>query len=616
MSPIPANHPDSLTTALAFAEYGFGVFSVWGIKDGACLCPKGKACPDSPGKHPIPVNGFKAASLDPARITTMLRAAGSAGNYGVCPAENTIIIDVDGEGWREKLAALGLPKTLAVLTANGIHLYFYWPSEHGPAPSHLFGWKVRSLAHMGYVVGPGSTHQSGVRYRFAHQNGHTNEDMVATIKPFPKALVPPDKKPTLGLVGNATITVGGAVEPETIQEGGRYDYLRDKARPLWGIGLSGEDLFKAVDAFNQRFPIPHDRATVERAIDEERLNRNFQRDSYTPPVVIPTTGLFVNVTDYHAAQPTSVEWVSPLMAYGFVSLIAGPPKAGKSTLVGNLLSAREAGTTFLWGNPVPQGPMALVTEEGGLAVVRKTQGLTTLDILDRKNFYAQGLRKLEHLLDALTQWCGSRERALVLIDTLAIWGDIKDENDATAATQAVAALTLLTQQTQCAMGLIHHARKGGGDHGEGIRGSGAIFATVDQAIELNYVTDKNSDNRLLTLSGRLIFPEMHELSFDRGTNTYEETTSTYVDPSPLDKFPTSTSGLPGVTRKEAEGIWEVSTSEANKRLRELVAKGRLAASSVKGPEGWRNEYHRVILLDLSADTRSVGERMADLFHDE
>jgi hypothetical protein len=304
------------------------------------------------------------------------------------------------------------------------------------------------------------------------------------------------------------------------------------------------------------------------------------------------------------------------MAYGFVSLIAGPPKAGKSTLVGNLLSAREAGTTFLWGDPVPQGPMALVTEEGGLAVVRKTMGLTTLDILDRKNFYAQGLRKLEHLLDALTQWCGSRERALVLIDTLAIWGDIKDENDATAATQAVAALTLLTQQTQCAMGLIHHARKGGGDHGEGIRGSGAIFATVDQAIELNYVTDKNSDNRLLTLSGRLIFPEMHELAFDRGTNTYEETTSTYVDPSPLDKFPTSTSGQPGVTRKEAEGIWEVSTSEANKRLRELVSKGRLAASSVKGPEGWRNEYHRVALLDLSADTRSVGERMADLFHDE
>ena len=245
---------------------------------------------------------------------------------------------------------------------------------------------------------------------------------------------------------------------------------------------------------------------------------------YIAPVVIPpTTDLFINVSDYIAAQPTTVEWVSPLAAYGFVSLIAGPPKGGKSTLLAGLLREREVGGVYLWGDPVPVGPSVLVTEEGGLAVVRKVAGLTTLDILDRRNFFEKGLRKLEHLVDALTNWCAHQsERALVSIDTLAIWGDMKDENDAIAATQAVSTLTLFAQQTQSAVDLVHHGRKGGGEHGEAIRGSGAIYATVDQAIELGYVTDKTSDNRLLTLSGRLIFPEMRELAFDRGTNAYTE----------------------------------------------------------------------------------------------
>jgi hypothetical protein len=334
---------------------------------------------------------------------------------------------------------------------------------------------------------------------------------------------------------------------------------------------------------------------------------------YVAPVVIPTTGMFVNVLTYHAVTPANIEWVSPLAAYGFVSLIAGPPKGGKSTLLAGLLREREVGGVYLWGDPVPKGPMVLVTEEGGLAVVRKTLGLTTLDILDRRNFFEHGLSKLEHLLAALTQWCGERERALIVIDTLAIWGDIKDENDATAATQAVALLTLLTQQTQSAMVLAHHARKGGGDHGEGIRGSGAIFATVDQAIELGYVTDKTSDNRLLTLSGRLIFPEIHELGFDRGTNTYKATTSTYTDPYPIDRFPTSTSGQQGLTRQDAEAIWGVSQSKANTQLKALVEQGRLTKTMVKDGRNWRGDYHRVVLLDLSVDTRSVGERMAGLF---
>jgi hypothetical protein len=327
---------------------------------------------------------------------------------------------------------------------------------------------------------------------------------------------------------------------------------------------------------------------------------------------IRTEELFVNVLDYHAQNSAIPTYVSPLAAYGTVTLVSGPPKGGKSTLISNLLGAREAGTVFLWGDPVPQGPMTLITEEGGYPVVRKTQGLTSLDILDRTAFAGAGLRSLGHLLAALDAWL-TEDPALVVIDTLAVWGDIKDENDAVAATKAITTLRVWAQSTGSAVVLVHHTRKGGGDHGEAIRGSGGIFAAVDQSVELAFTNDKQSDDRGLDIAGRLSFGETKTLAFDRDTMTYSVTTTVYADPYPIDKFPTTTSGQPGLTRQDAEAIWGVSQSKANAQLKALVDAGRLTKTMVQDGRNWRGDYHRVVLLDLSADTRSVGERITGLF---
>ena len=275
--PVPA-----AKAAEWFLSQGFRAFPVWGVTDkGACLCPKGAACDQKPGKHPASLNGFKNATDDIEKVKTFLKNPGTP-NYGLVPPKGVIAVDVDGDEdkakWDELQHKYGpLPATLTVVTANGWH-YFYRvdPERIG---TKLFGFVTRS-DDKGYTVGPGSRHTSGKFYGML--NGK------AGIQTLPEKWVEqgwPHK--TLGLRSVETITVGGAVEPESITEGHRYDYLRDKARPLWGIGLSGEDLFKAVDAFNQRFPVPHDRATVERAIDEGRLERNFQRDPARPSGISP-----------------------------------------------------------------------------------------------------------------------------------------------------------------------------------------------------------------------------------------------------------------------------------------------------------------------------------------
>jgi len=81
--PEPVTGPDNrIKAALWFAEHGFGVFSVWSTHpDGRCRCPSGAAC-GVPGKHPITQNGFQDATIDAARIRTMLAAA-SHPNYGL-----------------------------------------------------------------------------------------------------------------------------------------------------------------------------------------------------------------------------------------------------------------------------------------------------------------------------------------------------------------------------------------------------------------------------------------------------------------------------------------------------------------------------------------------------
>jgi len=595
----------ALANAVAFAEWGFPVVSVWGVDDGVCRCVAGAAC-RTPGKHPIPRDGFKAATTDVDRVTTMLKAAGSDGQYGVRPAPNTILIDADGEGYAEKVKQHGLTDTLIVRSGNGLHLYFYWPPEYGPVPTHLFGWKVRSADHEGIVIGAGSQHASGKTYRMYRQNGHDVHEMLASIKNFPQALVPQTN--TLKLVVSE-----GVRQPESIGVGSRHDYLRDTARFLRGRGLVGEALFEAVNAVNMKMPEPKPEEDVRRAIGD--VETRFGEDPVpltAEEAVAAAVNLIVSQSDYHAANSAAPEWVSPLAAYGLVTMVSGPPKAGKSTFISGLMQAREDGSVFLWGDPVPKGPMLLVTEEGGFPVVRKTVGLSSLFILDRMAFVVAGLKSLDHLLVALGAWTQPLESpALVIIDTLAVWGDIKDENDSMLATKAIVALKVWAQVSGAAVVLVHHTRKGGGEHGEAIRGGSGIFAAVDQSAELGFGLDPKSDNRTLTTVGRIDFGESKRLSFDRDTQTYSLDMAPPPDTLDLDQFPEDGYGKDGLTREDAEKLWDLRTSSTNIKLKELVAAGRLVTKDVRlpGERVTRKVYWRPRPL---LDVRSVGERMADI----
>jgi hypothetical protein len=155
-----------LEAALAHVEAGFAAFSVWStLDDGTCRCPKTAECA-SPGKHPLPTNGFKAATTDPERLRAMMSVP-SEPNYGlVWPADSPLGVvfswDIDGEDWQDRLndlkATYGpLPATKTTRTPHGgLHLYYRWPAGVPlPEGNMLHGFLVR-WPEKGYVVGPKS----------------------------------------------------------------------------------------------------------------------------------------------------------------------------------------------------------------------------------------------------------------------------------------------------------------------------------------------------------------------------------------------------------------------------------------------------------------------------
>jgi hypothetical protein len=92
---------------------------------------------------------------------------------------------------------------------------------------------------------------------------------------------------------------------------------------------------------------------------------------------------------------------------------------------------------------------------------------------------------------------------LVILDTLAAFWRVENENDASEMTKAVKPILQLARESGACILLIHHARKSEGSHGDEIRGSGALFGLVDVALVMKRHSVENQ--RLLQAQSR--YPE-------------------------------------------------------------------------------------------------------------
>jgi hypothetical protein len=161
-----------------------------------------------------------------------------------------------------------------------------------------------------------------------------------------------------------------------------------------------------------------------------------------------------------------------------LGLLAGKPKAGKSTLARGLVLAVARGAPWL-GQTTTQGPVIY------LALEEKRQEI-------REHFRAMGASEEPiHVLcaaapdDALDRLRVEAERlrpVLIVIDPMFRFVRVRDCNDYVSVTTALEPVMTLARETGAHVLLVHHLGKGGREDGDAILGSTAIFGAVDCAL--------------------------------------------------------------------------------------------------------------------------------------
>lgn len=189
-----------------------------------------------------------------------------------------------------------------------------------------------------------------------------------------------------------------------------------------------------------------------------------------------------SIADLLAEGDTQIDWlVEDRIASGSVVLLAGKPKAGKSTLARALAYAIASGTAWLaWRTR--RGPVwYLALEDQRTEVRRHFRALGAIGTEPLRVFFGEAG---PNLIPELRARALEETPAAIIVDTLQRLLRVKDVNDYAGVTEATTPLITLARDTGAAVVLIHHAKK----FGEGIDailGSTALSASVDNVFLLS-----------------------------------------------------------------------------------------------------------------------------------
>ena len=200
-----------------------------------------------------------------------------------------------------------------------------------------------------------------------------------------------------------------------------------------------------------------------------------------------TSGGFAPVSAVDLLDESEIEvqeWIwGDYVAKGSFSALVAKPKAGKSTLIYELIGKVADGKSFL-GRATKQGPiLILACEEQRRDIRRRLQSLSIAHP-EHIHIHVGYLDDTANTYRQLSAYIRQHRIQLVVIDTLNTFWAIQDENNAAQVTAAVKPLLSLARDTEAAVLLIHHTRKSEGDHGDEIRGSGALLSLLDAAFIL------------------------------------------------------------------------------------------------------------------------------------
>jgi hypothetical protein len=222
-------------------------------------------------------------------------------------------------------------------------------------------------------------------------------------------------------------------------------------------------------------------------------------DGSAPSLRLPTLP-FVSAAELKASTPLEPFWVvDGLVAEENITLLAGRPKAGKSTLAFDLSAAVANQEPGFIGKPVNGGAVVYVSEEGSATLAHKLPDCHGLRILTRESVWPKP--EWPTLVEAAVAEAKRVHAKLLVIDTLAYWAQLPAEREKDAgAALAIMESAVYAAREGLAVLLPTHTRKGGGEDGEGIRGSSAFAGSADIILEMERLPDAPRCRAILALS--------------------------------------------------------------------------------------------------------------------
>lgn len=215
--------------------------------------------------------------------------------------------------------------------------------------------------------------------------------------------------------------------------------------------------------------------------------------------------------------PHQPEWVwQDALAKGAVSLFAGKPKAGKSTLTYGLVRAVANREAAFLGRPLIGGAVVYASEEGHATLGSTFPRHADVHLATRESAWPKPTWR--DLIAGAAAKARETGAVLAVIDTFSFWNSLGPdaEKDSGSVQPLIDALVEITQ-TGCAVWLSHHHRKGGGEDGDALRGTTAIAGGVDCFAELEKIENAAANHRRLVITPRWAAPPVLVLDYDTST---------------------------------------------------------------------------------------------------
>lgn len=419
-------------------------------------------------------------------------------NYGIVCGRDIVVVDADSQeamAWVEENLT---PTPWHVDTGKGRH-YYYRANPDLPVTNKVnVDRKVDLRGYGGYVIGPGSTHQTGVVYTLKVAEGFAGAslDELPYLSRQDMALFEdrPADKVQLSEVG--------------VNEGGRNNQIA-RLTGLWIAEGHGPDqiLAKAL-AINAENNPPLSREEVAHTVSSIfKTHIGNAIEHSLPAAASPTKRLLIRPDEIQVSAP---KWlIKGVLAERGLGMIFGPSGSGKSFASLDMCLSVAAGRDW-HGRKVKQGAVVYVCGEGLEGVFnrimawQKHTGVSVADlpirITERPVHFLDGGRvsELVNAIDNDSTDLGGNV-SLVCVDTLnRNFGD-GEENSTKDMTRFIDAMSDVQRRYACSVLMVHHTGHAEGDRA---RGSSALKASLDYELQVKVTSTPQEIQKTLAVVGR------------------------------------------------------------------------------------------------------------------